>query len=325
MDNTMFRTELKLKPWSQRLDYSSRIVTLGSCFANNIAQRLTHSKFQVEDSPTGILFNPASIARNIELMIGGRGIAQESLVRLGQRWVSYEAHSLLSGATAESAMDAINSALRIGSEAIAECDILIITLGTAWVYRLRSTDEVVANCHKQPSSLFRRELLSVDECVEALERIVAHAPRRVLFTLSPIRHIGDGLEDNSLSKSTLRVAIDRVCKAHPERVQYFPSYEIMLDDLRDYRFYASDMLHPSDVAIDYIVNKFYDTALSDEAKSLKLKVDRIIQAAEHRPFDPHCDEYKSFCRKQLEAIKSIPDIDLSKESEYFEHMLQINL
>jgi hypothetical protein len=261
----------------------------------------------------------------MESMTSGRSIDKESIVELGNRYFSYEAHSQISGTTHDEVEAAINSALSAGGKAITESDIIIITLGTAWVYRLRSTDEVVANCHKQPSSLFRRELLSVDECVEALERIVAHAPRRVLFTLSPIRHIGDGLEDNSLSKSTLRVAIDRVCKAHPERVQYFPSYEIMLDDLRDYRFYSSDMLHPSDVAIDYIVNKFYDTALSDEAKSLKLKVDRIIQAAEHRPFDPHCDEYKSFCRKQLEAIKSISDIDLSKESEYFEHMLQINL
>ena len=200
----MFRTELKLKPWSQRLDYSSRIVTLGSCFANNIAQRLAHSKFQVEDSPTGILFNPASIARNIELMIGGRGIAQESLVRLGQRWVSYEAHSLLSGATAESAMDAINSALRIGSEAIVECDILIITLGTAWVYRLRSTDEVVANCHKLPANRFTRRCLTVDEIVEMWQPIVASMPdKQWIFTVSPIRHVKDGLHANQVSKAIL--------------------------------------------------------------------------------------------------------------------------
>lgn len=325
MANMMFRTELKLKPWSEPLDYSSRIVTLGSCFANNLAQRLARSKFNVVDSPTGILFNPASIARSMELMMSGCAIGPESLVRLGQRWVSYEAHSSLSGSTAESATEIINSALRIGNQAIAQSDMVIVTLGTAWIYRLRTTGNVVANCHKQPASLFSRELLSVDECVEALERIVALAPRRVLFTLSPIRHIGDGLEDNSLSKSTLRVAIDRVCKAHPERVQYFPSYEIMLDDLRDYRFYASDMVHPSDIAVDYIVDKFYDTALSNEAKALKTKIDKIVQAAEHRPFDSNSEEYKQFCRKQLEAIKAINDADLSKESDYFEQMLQINL
>lgn len=325
MANMMFRTELKLKPWSEPLDYSSRIVTLGSCFANNLAQRLARSKFNVVDSPTGILFNPASIARSMHLMTSDCSIAEESLVRLGQRWVSYEAHSSLSGSTAESATEIINSALRIGNQAIAQSDMVIVTLGTAWVYRLRTTGNIVANCHKQPASLFSRELLSVDECVEALERIVALAPRRLLFTLSPIRHIGDGLEDNSLSKSTLRVAIDRVCKAHPERVQYFPSYEIMLDDLRDYRFYASDMLHPSDIAVDYIVDKFYDTALSNEAKALKTKIDKIVQAAEHRPFDSNSEEYKQFCRKQLEAIKAINDVDLSKESDYFEQMLQINL
>lgn len=321
----IFRTELKLKPWAKRLDYSSRIVTLGSCFASNIAQRLSKSKFKVTDSPTGILFNPASIARSVELMTSDATIAKESLTQLGYRYVSYEAHSSLSGATMESATDAINTALRIGGEAIAQCDIAIITLGTAWVYRLRSTGQVVANCHKQPASLFSRELLSVDECIEALEQIVTHIPRRVLFTLSPIRHIADGLEDNSLSKSTLRVAIDRVCKAHPERVQYFPSFEIMLDDLRDYRFYSSDMLHPSDIAVEYIVDKFFDTALSNEAKALKIKVDKIVQAAEHRPFDPCSDEYQHFCLQQIEAIKTISGVDLSKESEYFGKMLQINL
>jgi hypothetical protein len=320
----MFRTELKLKPWSQRLDYSSRIVTLGSCFANNIAQRLAHSKFQVEDSPTGILFNPASIARNIELMIGGRGIAQESLVRLGQRWVSYEAHSLLSGATAESAMDAINTALRIGNEAIAECDILIITLGTAWVYRLRSTDEVVANCHKQPSSLFRRELLSVDECVEALERIVAHAPRRVLFTLSPIRHIGDGLEDNSLSKAILRVAIDNIVKRYPRAI-YFPSYEALIDDLRDYRFYGDDLVHPSSAAIEYIAEKFFDAALSAEAKRLLPTVEKIVRAAHHRPLNVASQQYKTFCQQQLAAIEELKSIDFDEEKRHFLTMLQINL
>lgn len=321
----MFRTELKIKPWGERLDYSSRIVTLGSCFATNISRRLARSKFSVVDSPTGILFNPESIARSMESMTCGRTVDKESIVELGNRYFSYEAHSQISGTTHDEVEVAINSALSAGGKAISESDIIIITLGTAWVYRLRSTGNVVANCHKQPASLFSRELLSVDECVEALERIVSLTPRRLLLTLSPIRHIGEGLEDNSLSKSTLRVAIDRICKAHPERVHYFPSYEIMLDDLRDYRFYASDMLHPSDIAVDYIINKFYDTALSPETLRLKSAVDKIIQATEHRPFNPEAEEYKTFCGRQLEAIRGISGVDLSKEREYFEQMLQINL
>lgn len=325
MVNMMFRTELQLKPWSERLDYHSRIMSLGSCFANNIANRLAASKFKVTESPTGILFNPASIARSMELMVGGHCIDPQSLIHIGTRVLSYDFHSDLSGQSVESATAMMHEALYYGGEAIKHSDIIIVTLGTAWVYRLRSTGEVVANCHKQPASNFSRELLSVDECVECLERIVTLAPQRVVFTLSPVRHLGEGLEDNSLSKATLRVAIGRVCAAHPERVGYFPSYEIMLDDLRDYRFYASDMLHPSDTAVDYIVDKFYDIALSNEAKALKLKVDRIIQASEHRPFDPASDEHKAFCSAQLKTIESIEGVDLSKEKAYFESMLQINL
>lgn len=320
-----FRTELHIKPWSQPLDYSSRIVTLGSCFAHNIAQRLAQSKFRVVDSPTGILFNPKSIARSLELMTSGATIVPESLIRLGSRYVSYDAHSSLAEASAEDTAAAINDALRAGGEAVAACDLMIATLGTAWVYRLRSTGDVVANCHKQPASLFSRELLSVDECVEALRRIVELSSQRVLFTLSPVRHIGDGLEDNSLSKATLRVAIHRICEAYPERALYFPAYEIMLDDLRDYRFYSSDMLHPSDVAIDYIAERFFDAALSNEAKALRHRVNKIVRASEHRPFDPQSEEYKLFCRQQLENIAGITGVDLSAEKAYFESALQINL
>lgn len=320
-----FRTELHIKPWSEPLDYSSRIVTLGSCFAHNIAHRLAQSKFRVVDSPTGILFNPASIAHSMELMVGGFTIDPQSLIRLGGRVLSYDFHSSVSGQSVESATATMNEALRTGGEAIKHSDIIIVTLGTAWVYRLRSTGDVVANCHKQPASNFSRELLSVEECVECLERIMALAPRRVLFTLSPVRHIGDGLEDNSLSKATLRVAIHRICEAYTERASYFPAYEIMLDDLRDYRFYSSDMLHPSDTAISYIAEKFFDAALSSEAKALRMKINKLIQAYEHRPFDPHSEEYKHFCRQQLKAIEGIEGVDLSAEKAYFESALQINL
>ena len=320
-----FRTEIDIKPWSEPIDYSHNIVCLGSCFATNIAEELSRRKFRVVASPTGILFNPASIAQSMRQMVAMQTPNADELMEVECRYVHYNFHSALGRDTREDTITTIGTALQRGKEALESADMVIVTLGTAGVYRLADGGAVVANCHKQPQRLFRRELLTVEECVAQLEEIVALAPRRVLFTVSPVRHVGEGLEENSLSKAILRVAVDIVCRRNAVRVAYFPSYEILIDDLRDYRFYSSDMLHPSDVAIDYIVNKFYDTALSNEAKSLKLKVDRIIQAAEHRPFDPHCDEYKSFCRKQLEAIKSIPDIDLSKESEYFEHMLQINL
>ena len=325
MVNMTFRTEIKLQPYVDKLDYGSHILTLGSCFANNLAQRLARSKFNVVNSPTGILFNPASIARHLELMTANAQICPEQLIGLGQRFVDYDFHSSLSAKSREEASSLMNSALKTGYQALANSDLCIITLGTAWVYRLRSTGEVVANCHKQPVSLFSRELLGVDEACSLLERIVELAPRRVVFTLSPVRHIGDGLEDNSLSKSILRVAIDTICRRHPARVSYFPSYEIMMDDLRDYRFYDTDMIHPSQVAVDYIIDKFFDIALSDKAKAMKVKVDRIVRASEHRPYDATSEEYRGFCESQLQLLAQLPEVDLSKEKSYFDNALQINL
>lgn len=325
MDNMTFRTEIRITPWEHKLDYTSRIVTLGSCFADNIAKSLAHSKFRVTASPTGILFNPASIARHMELMARGEEIGSEQLFAEGTRYLSYNFHSSISGNSPENAIATMNQMLRTGAEAIRSSDLCIVTLGTAWVYRLRSSGEVVANCHKQPATLFRRELLSVDNVVEALERIMHVAPRSVLFTLSPVRHMGDGLEDNSLSKAILRVAIDSICSKHPDRAAYFPSYEIMMDDLRDYRFYNADMIHPSSIAVDYIAERFFDVALNDRSKSLKLKIDKIVRAAEHRPFDPCSTEYMNFCRAQLEQIAQLEEVDLSKEKSYFDNALQINL
>lgn len=324
-DKMMFRTIIEPSPWREPIGYDSHILCLGSCFAHNIARHLAHSKFNVVDSPTGILFNPASIAHSMEMMAGGVNIECTSLIKSGGRYLSYDFHSSISGTTAEEAAEKMEEALRRGGEALRNSDTLIVTLGTAWTYRLRATDGVVANCHKQPATLFERRMLTVDEAVESLERIVTLAPRRVLFTLSPIRHLGEGLEDNSLSKSLLRVAIDVVCRRYPERILYFPSYEIMMDDLRDYRFYEADMLHPSAIAIEYITEKFYDVALSSEAKALKTKVDKIMRAVEHRPFDPHGSAYHDFCQQQLEAIAKLKGVDLSKEKEYFEGVLQINL
>lgn len=324
MDNMTFRTEIELKSWAEPIGYDSDIVCLGSCFAQNIARRLERSKFRVVESPTGILFNPASIARSMELMMDGT-VDKASLIEAGGRYVSYYFHSSISGATPQEAASQMQEALHAGREAIETSDLLIVTLGTAWAYRLKSTGCIAANCHKQPAALFERILLTLNEITESLEYIIEHAPRRVLLTISPVRHIGEGMEDNSLSKALLRVAVNEIVAKHSRRVAYFPAYEIMMDDLRDYRFYNSDMVHPSEVAVDYIAEKFYEVALSNDAKSLKQRVDKIVQATEHRPFNPTSAAYKRFVEQQLEAISAIMGVDLSKEKSYFESALQINL
>lgn len=317
-----FRTEIEVAPWSTPIEYSHHIVSLGSCFATNIAERLTERKFRVTASPTGILFNPLSIAAAVERMVEHRSVNAEELIESNGRWLSYAFHSSLSGSTPEEAATIMNEALERGREALDNADLLIVTLGTAWAYRLQSTGEVVANCHKQPSKEFRRELLSVGEVVEALEHILALTHCRVAFTLSPVRHIGEGMEDNSLSKALLRVAIDEVVRRHTERVVYFPSFEIMMDDLRDYRFYADDLTHPTPMAIDYIAERFFDAALSKDAKRLMAKVEDVVRAAKHRPTNPTSDAHRRFCAAQLRAIAELEDIDFTEERGYFEQMLE---
>lgn len=320
-----FRTEIAIAPWHTPIDYSHNIVSLGSCFATNIAERLHKHKFRITASPTGILFNPASIAAAVRDMAEGRSVTAEELITLDDSYVSHRFHSSLAGSTAEEAMARMNEALERGREAVATADTLIITLGTAWVYRLRTTGEVVANCHKQPRNMFCRELLSIDEIVTCLEDIVRHTKCRIVLTLSPVRHIGEGMEDNSLSKALLRVAINEVATRHRERVVYFPSYEIMMDDLRDYRFYADDLVHPTAMAVDYIAERFFDVALTTQTKALMSKVDEVVRAAHHRPANPASTAYREFCRRQIAAIDNLRGVDLSEERAHFERMLQINL
>ena len=324
-----FRTEIDIKPWSNPIGYDAHITCLGSCFASNIARRLQHHKFNVVDSPTGILFNPVTIAQSVDMMVramrGESVVNEDIMLGLEGRVVNYDFHSSISGATPEEAMANMQQRLVYGGHALMGSDLLIVTLGTAWCYEHRELGRVVANCHKQPSKCFNRRLLSVAEVVEALINVVESVNGRVLFTVSPVRHIGEGMEDNSLSKAVLRVAVSEVCAGYDKGVDYFPSYEIMMDDLRDYRFYDNDMVHPSSMAVDYIAEKFFAAALTDEAKALMHRVQKVVSAAEHRPFDPASEAYKTFCRKQLDDIAALSQIDLSEEKAHFERMLQINL
>ena len=319
-----FRTEITLAPWNEKIEYTDSIVCLGSCFASNIAAKLKESKFNVEDNPLGILFNPVSIANSVRMMSSQRAITQNDIFERNGRYVSFMFHSSLSATTPHEAIAVMEDAITRGSEAIKNARLIIVTLGSAYVWRDRG-GEVVANCHQIGAKNFTSELLSLEDIVQSLEDIISLTTAKILFTVSPVRHLNDGLEGNSLSKALLRVAISKIVDKHPERASYFPSYEIVMDDLRDYRFYNADMLHPSPQAVDYIAEKFFDAALSERAKQQQSKVLEIMQARNHRPLNPASEAYKNFCRQQLEAIAELKAIDFSEEKSYFEQMLQINL
>ena len=327
-----FRTTIELKPFDRRIDHSQTILSLGSCFASNVAERLSRAKFCVTSSPTGILFNPESIAATLDrfdaVARGDNGAlpAAEDLAYGNERWFSYDFHSDFSATDATDALAAMQEAVRHGAQALKDAQVVIITFGTAFVFRNKQSGDVVANCHKQPQALFQREMMSAEQIATRYISLMQGplAGKQVIFPVSPVRDLADGLEQNSLSKATLRVAVDLIQKACPN-AYYFPSYEIVMDELRDYRFYADDMTHPSRMAIDYIWERFGEVAFSDKTKALNERIERIVKASEHRPFNRNGQEYKAFCRTQWEKITQLesehPSVCMAKEKEFFDTYL----
>lgn len=312
-----FRTEISLTPLAEGLDHSAKIFALGSCFAENISERLRRAKFLVTTNPFGVLFNPLSIANAIERLNNARAFAVCDIREGREAFFSFDAHSSLNGKTQTEAFGNLNKAVAQGSKALAESDWVILTFGTAWVYE--NNGRVVANCHKQPAAQFQRRRLSVAEIVEQYEKLFEGVlcDKRVILTVSPVRHIGDGLQENSVSKAILRLAVEELVAKY-ENAHYFPSYEILMDDLRDYRYYADDLAHPSKVAIDYVWERFCEAMLSPKAQELLPKIAQIVAAAEHRPFNPDSEEYKIFCRKMIAKAELLQGVDLTSEVEVFE-------
>ena len=315
-----FRTEIEVAPLAEGLEYGAKIFALGSCFAENISERLKRAKFSIASNPFGILFNPASIAAAIDRLADARSFAVCDITAGKEGYFSFDAHSSLDGKTHTEAFGNLNKAVAQGAKSLAEADWVILTFGTAWVYEHEG--RVVANCHKQPASQFERRRLSVTEIVERYSRLFEGILRdkRVILTVSPVRHIGDGLQENSVSKATLRLAVEELVAKY-ENAHYFPSYEILIDDLRDYRYYADDLAHPSNMAVDYVWERFCDVVLTDAAKAKLLQVEQIVAAAEHRPFNPESEAHKAFCRKMLAKMESMPEMDFTLEKSMFERYL----
>lgn len=315
-----FRTEIDIAPLAEGLNYSAKIFALGSCFAESISGRLQRAKFAVTTNPFGVLFNPFSIANALERLDNARNFSVCDISAGRDNYFSFDAHSSLDGKSHTEAFANMNRAVAQGSKALHEADWVILTFGTAWVYEREG--RVVANCHKQPAAEFNRRRLSVAEIVERYGKLFEGVLRdkKVLLTVSPVRHIGDGLQENSVSKATLRLAVEELVSKY-KNANYFPSYEILIDDLRDYRYYADDLAHPSNMAVEYVWERFCDAVISDEAKTKLPQVEQIVMAAEHRPFNPDSDAHKNFCRKMLAKVEMMSEIDFSLEKSVFERYL----
>jgi hypothetical protein len=287
------------------IEYSSKLLLLGSCFSENIGDKLNYFKFQTNQNPFGILFHPKAIENLITNAINKKEYIAEDLIFQNERWHSFDSHSNLSSPNKNELLGNLNSAISSTNKQLKEATHIIITLGTSWVYRFIETDTIVANCHKIPQKKFLKELLSVDEIVESLEAIIAllksvNKDVNVLFTVSPIRHLKDGFLENTQSKSHLITAIHSILNA--DKISYFPSYEIMMDELRDYRFYAEDMVHPNKTAINYIWERFIETWISENSQATMQEVESIQKGISHRPFNENSEQHQKFL-KNLELKK----------------------
>lgn len=294
----IFKTEINPKPSVNKIDYTSSILLFGSCFSNHIGNKLDYFKFKVNSNPFGIIFQPKAIEKLVLKCLNNTLFTKDDLFYLNERWHCFDVHSDYSKTNKTEMLFQLNEIIKSTNKQIKNATHLVITLGTSWVYKHIKNQKYVANCHKVPQNNFEKELLSISALSESLQNIITQINQvnvncKVIFTVSPVRHIKDGMVENNLSKAHLISAVHQVVKDN-ENATYFPSYELLLDDLRDYRFYKKDMIHPSDLAIDYIWNKFLESNISSSCDvPMKLMVD-VQKGKQHKPFNSKSDAHQKF-------------------------------
>ena len=307
-----FRTQIPILPNQNTIDYNSKILSLGSCFAENIGAKFEYYKFQNTTNPFGIIFNPVSLEKLIRRIVEKQYFTGEDIFFHNDLWHCYEVHSELSNPDKELFLKELNHIISSTHSKIEKLTHCIITLGTSWVYRNNESGEIVANCHKVPQKQFTKELLSVATIEKSIANIISlvhHINKKIhfIFTVSPVRHIKDGFVENNISKAHLITAIHSTLNTEHSKQNsaYFPSYEILLDELRDYRFYAPDMLHPNQVAIDYIWQRFKESVISEEAFPIMEEVEIIQKALNHKPFNAESESHLKFLKNTQGKIANL--------------------
>lgn len=303
------QTKILLKPSENQIGYQSQLLILGSCFAENMGEKLDYFKFQTLQNPFGILFHPLAIENLISKAIKREIYLDADIFFLNGRWHCFDAHSDLSDSSKEKLLEKLNKELEEVLQQITRSTHISITLGTAWVYRSAKTNIIVANCHKVSQKEFSKELLTVDIIQNSLENIIAlvksiNKNAEFIFTVSPVRHLKDGFVENQRSKAHLITAVHNLLsfRAESRNTSYFPSYEIVMDELRDYRFFKTDMVHPNQLAIDYIWEKFSEVWIAPKAYATMKKVDAIQKGLRHCPFNPDSEEHQRFLESIEEKI-----------------------
>ncbi|WP_321288917.1 GSCFA domain-containing protein [uncultured Sunxiuqinia sp.] len=325
-------TEVEIKDIGWHIDHRTKVMMMGSCFSENIGQRMKQLKFQVDLNPFGILYNPQSVSKSIRLLMEQKTYTAKDLIEHDGIWHSFDHHSRFSSTNKENCLKRINDQIRRSYDHLIESEYLILSLGTAWVFELKNSGKIVSNCHKLAAAEFNRYRLTPSEIVDDYRELISQIRRinsnlKILFTVSPIRHWKDGAVENQLSKSTLLLAINQlIIDFGTAHCAYFPSYEIVMDELRDYRFYAPDMMHISAKAVDHIWDKFCSKMITDESHKIIKSIQKIIKAIEHRPRNIQSEKHQKFLlynvNKINDLMKSFPFLNLANEKKYFKLKLE---
>jgi hypothetical protein len=323
----LFRTVVKCTVSPEKIDYGTPFLMLGSCFVENSGARLQQLKFDVVLNPFGIVYHPAPAAHNLERIITGNPYTKDEVQYHHELWCNFDHHGRFSHPDASVCLERINAELSRAHDQLARAKWLFVTFGTAWAYRLKSNGRIVANCHKFPASDFERTQFDVNEICAIWKKTMDGLRKfnpavKVVFTVSPIRHLRDGAHENQLSKATLLLAVDRLNR-EVANTGYFPAYEIVLDELRDYRFYNEDMTHPNDTTIHYIWQRFCESYMTEDTLQTMKAVEDIVKAAAHRPIH-HTSGYRKFAANYLEKISKLKQqylrFDFTEETRQFEKM-----
>lgn len=327
-----FHFEFDIKKLAPPVTHKDKLFLIGSCFTENIGEKLKKYKFSVLENPNGILFNPVSVAEALTSYINNTQLYEKDLFYYNEGWHSWKHHSRFSALTAEEAMNKINMSTSAAHFYLQEAEYLMITLGSAWIYTL--TDKVAnakpgsvaANNHKAPADWFFRRLMTNEEVLEALDNalhrlFLFNSKLKIIFTISPVRHLREGVVENNRSKAVLIQAVHQLAE-NSDKLYYFPAYELVIDDLRDYRFYAEDLVHPNYFATQYVWEKFVDACMNEKTKILIEEIHSINLACQHKPFNSTSEQHKKFLKSFYEKTKALqeqhPYLNFSNELKYFD-------
>lgn len=319
----MFRTEISIPEAPFKIDHRTPVLTIGSCFSDCIGQKFAEGKFKVLKNPFGTIFNPHSIFKVLEMALGQRKPADNGFIEVNGLYQHFDFHSKFTAQSKPALEKILMDRIRTTHTFLANAEVIIITLGTALVYEHITHEEIVANCHKIPQQIFRKYMLTLEQIENRARQLLESIPAttQVIFTVSPVRHIKDTLIINSASKALLRVACEIITKKHPN-AHYFPSFEILMDDLRDYRFYRSDMIHPSETAEEYIWEKFVSTHCTEATKGMLSEWKKVRAALSHRPFNPASEAHQKFIAETIKKLRQFSDkFDISSELDLLKQQL----